>query len=140
MLDTTKDSMTCINHTGYCQPDGYGQRKYKGKVQLAHRVAYAEAHGLDVSTMGGVVQHSCDNPGCINPAHLSLGTQQSNTADRTQKDRSAHKVSLADAEYIRACWIKGKGGNTQVLAQRFSVGRTTISLIARSKMRVITSN
>lgn len=57
----------------------------------AHRVAYAVAHGR--LPAGRVVMHICDNPPCVNPTHLRLGTQQENQRDMIAKGRSgAHLI------------------------------------------------
>ena len=70
-------------------PSGYVQ--YAAKVDgrwtkvYAHRVAYQEAHGS--IPKGMLVCHTCDNPPCINPEHLFLGTQSDNMQDMTAKGR-----------------------------------------------------
>lgn len=128
--------MACVIHPGYKQPDGYGQKKYKKRVVLAHRLAYAQANGLDIFTMGGTVMHSCDNPSCVNPAHLSLGTMQLNADDCINKRRHSHSLSDSDVAYIRNNIIVGspsKPGNTEALASLFGVSRSAISLVARRK-------
>lgn len=72
-----------------CTPRGYGMvnlgRLADGTQQTtyAHRVAYVLAHG-DIPA-GMVVMHSCDTPACVNPAHLSLGTQADNVSDGVRK-------------------------------------------------------
>lgn len=59
---------------------------------------------------GMVVMHSCDNPRCINLAHLTLGTQSDNQKDAARKGRHSsvqkRKVTFADAEAIRGMTIK----------------------------------
>ena len=51
-----------------------------------HRVAW-EAHNAEPIPEGMVVMHTCDNPGCFNPAHLVLGTVAENNADKATKGR-----------------------------------------------------
>ena len=54
----------------------------------AHRFAYAMAHGVAIPDEL-VVRHRCDNPGCVRPEHLLLGTTADNVKDRTDRGRSA---------------------------------------------------
>lgn len=66
-------------------PRGYGQLRIHGRAWLAHRLAYC-------AYVGGpepkCVMHSCDNPSCVNPAHLSGGTQADNMRDMAAKGRN----------------------------------------------------
>lgn len=78
----------CWNWTGRLDRDGYGMvdgvlRKNYG--QRAHRVSYQIYKG-DIPN-GLVVLHSCDNPSCCNPDHLSVGTQADNVKDAQMKGR-----------------------------------------------------
>lgn len=129
----------CIEHPGYIGKNGYGQKKYRGKVVAAHRLAYALANGLDVFTMSGSVLHSCDNPVCVNPKHLRLGTHVENMRDRSERDRCASKLTLVDAEYIRANVVVGtrwSPGNVQELATKFVVHRKAIMDVVNGVSRV----
>lgn len=132
--------MSCIEHTGYLDKRGYGQKKYMGKVVFAHRLALATALGLDVFTMGGHVMHACDNPACINPEHLSLGTRDMNMLDMKHKQREFCKLTLEQADEIRMRYVPAVKGvnvsNTRALADEYNVHRSTITNVVSGKYRV----
>lgn len=79
----------CIEFQGYREKKGYG-RIGSGKTRRsAHREAYAVFHGLDMEALKGrVVMHTCDNPPCVNPDHLVLGTVADNNRDKAEKGRA----------------------------------------------------
>jgi hypothetical protein len=90
--------------------DGYGQVKYEGKMQLAHRIAYRLSFGE--IPKGKLVCHHCDNPPCCNPSHLFIGTDADNRRDMVQKGRERH----ANGSRIR----RAKFTESQVLEIRKS--------------------
>ena len=80
-------TLWCWEWTGGTQTEGYGNFKVNGKTQLAHRVSYVMHHGpLDRRE---VVLHSCDNRICVNPDHISKGSQLENMHDMMKKGRKA---------------------------------------------------
>lgn len=90
----------CVEHTqkGW---NGYGTKSVKvngvWRMGKLHRLAYCEAHGLSLDDIAGkVVMHTCDNPRCINPDHLVLGTQAQNNADRHAKGRDGNTRRVPD--------------------------------------------
>ncbi len=68
--------------------DGYGRIKIKGKTLLAHRVSWNIHFGQIPEEMN--VLHRCDNPPCVNPLHLFLGTVLDNVRDRDSKGRNGY--------------------------------------------------
>ena len=78
----------CWSWLGSADKDGYGQiwDGPAGKMKRAHNVS-AEIHLGPAN--GRVVMHSCDNPSCCNPAHLSYGSNADNVADKIAKNRHA---------------------------------------------------
>ena len=80
----------CWEWQGYLDRDGYGQLHInQTKVNKAHRLSY-EIHKGEISS-NLCVCHKCDNPKCVNPEHLFLGTHQDNIKDKVSKGRSKHK-------------------------------------------------
>ena len=73
--------------------DGYGAMqcslpgKKKGRY-LAHRLVYELEHDI-ILTPEQLILHSCDNPGCVNPRHLRVGTHEENVKDRQSRGRQA---------------------------------------------------
>ena len=77
----------CWIWTAYTKTDGYGQFKFDGKMRGAHRMAWLLTNGEIPDGM--LVCHTCDNPSCVNPNHLFLGTNQDNADDKMNKGRHA---------------------------------------------------
>ncbi len=75
---------TCFSPSG-----AYGHVRVRlddSSYRLLHRIAW-EAYNAEPVPEGLVVMHSCDNAGCFNPAHLSIGTQQQNIIDSVLRGR-----------------------------------------------------
>ncbi|HET7133953.1 MAG TPA: HNH endonuclease [Gammaproteobacteria bacterium] len=109
-----------------------GTRKY-----LAARVAWKLATGADPGTL--FVCHRCDNPGCVNPTHLFLGTDADNAADKVRKGRSLvgehnpfSKLSQNQVSEIRRrYWADGESQHD--LAAAFGVSRGAIANVVQGK-------
>ena len=75
-------------------PDGYGHFYLDGRLILAHRVALSWAQGVDIPGPEVKALHSCDNPPCVNPAHLRWGSDADNYRDMKDRGREAHAMGL----------------------------------------------
>jgi len=85
----------CWEWTAASQPKGYGRFKVNGRLVGAHRFSY-ELHYGPIPE-GLWVLHRCDNPKCVNPEHLFLGTRSDNMFDCARKDRLAvHNAPLGE--------------------------------------------
>lgn len=78
----------CWEWTKCRNPTNYGLINIDGSSRLAHRVAYS--HWVEPIPASTHVLHKCDNPPCINPEHLYLGTQQDNVRDRMVRGRQSY--------------------------------------------------
>jgi len=117
---------------------GYGQFQIGGKggpTKLAHRLAFEYANGRPPNE-GMVIMHSCDNPGCVNPSHLSEGTYRENTEDMVRKGRNCFHVAYGedsavaklmdeDVREIRAA----EGVTNASLGRKFGVSPSTIKAV-----------
>lgn len=107
-----------------------GGRNYE---MYSHVAAYINAHGH--FPRGLCVRHQCDNPGCINPVHLILGTHAENMADMASRGRAAKplaKITQADADEIRR--VLTTGVTQRELAQRYGLHQSTVSLISSGRI------
>ncbi len=77
----------CIRFTGHLDGEGYGRIMVARVKYMAHRLSYSINKGPIPD--GYVVRHKCDNPSCINPEHLEVGTQADNIADKVSRGRQA---------------------------------------------------
>lgn len=88
----------CWNWIGGKRPNGYGQIQQGGKgspTMSAHRASYTIHNGPVPE--GKVIMHTCDNRGCVNPAHLIVGTYRDNMQDMHQKGRAKPGRCLGEA-------------------------------------------
>ena len=115
---------------------GYGQLYILGKQILVHRISWMIYFGGIPD--GLCVLHKCDNPSCVNPKHLFLGTSQENAKDRDEKHRNAygerHGMSkLSEKEIIKIRKLRFDGYTIVKLGKIFGVDHTMISNICRNK-------
>ena len=129
---------------------GYGQFSIKHKMYKAHRIIFREYYGdsLDISDPTSpkqpmtVMHDICDNPGCVNPAHLRLGTHKENHIDKKLKSRSykptGEKHPKAKLNKQQVIEIKerytGAYGEQTALANEYNVDFRTINYIVNNKI------
>lgn len=89
----------CWQWSGSVTSKGYGRFSYNGKAERAHRVSWLLHFGPIPDGM--LVCHRCDNPGCVNPDHLFLGTAAENTMDMDAKGRRVNAPLTGDDHYAR---------------------------------------
>jgi len=127
-----KSSEGCWTWMGAHKPSGYGNVTYCYKVYSAHRMAYELTFGS--IPHGQFVLHHCDNPRCVNPSHLFLGTTVDNARDMLAKGREGNsKLDFAKATEIRRLYSLG-GIFQKELADLFGVHYSTISNIVKHKV------
>ncbi len=78
---------------------GYGLFGYRGHLERAHRMMWQLHHGEPA--LDFFVLHRCDNPSCVRPSHLFLGTHQDNMRDKVSKRRQTRGESVNTAKLTR---------------------------------------
>ena len=123
-------SLGCWEWTAAKTSSGYGEFWLGDKMVGAHRVSYE----LEFGTVpdGLFVCHTCDNPICVKPAHLFLGTHSDNMVDAVRKGRLSNipprRVKLTETQVLD---IREDSRVHSVIAKDYNVTRTTISEIKR---------
>lgn len=106
---------------------GYGKFGVTRRVwKLAHRVSWEMAYGPIPDE--GCVLHSCDNPPCVRPDHLFLGSKTDNAADRGAKGRTRNQGKKLTANQVREIRQAIHQGAVQArLAEKYRVSSQTIT-------------
>jgi len=131
-----KNEKNCWEWMSYKFKKGYGGFQIKTENLPAHRVAWVIAYGQIPDNL--CVCHQCDNPSCVNPNHLFLGTYEDNNQDRVRKGRSARVVGennpaakLNKLQVIEIRYLRKLGFSQKYIARIFNVGKSTIGRIDR---------
>lgn len=143
-VDTSEGTEACWTWLAVKNEKGYGRiwSLPHGRQIYAHRAAWE----LEVGPIGEglFVCHKCDNPACVNPAHLFLGTARENTRDATRKGRLVNppvrvgednrkaKLTEKQVQEIRCKYAEGCTQNK--LACEYGVAQAHISQVVLGKV------
>lgn len=127
----------CWLWTAGYSANGYGKLRVNGPLMGAHRLSYL-LHVGEIPD-GMCVCHRCDNPACVNPDHLFLGTHADNMKDKHKKgrcvgpDRKGSKNTRAKLTEKQVKGIRAANEARASLAKRYGVSCTTIYMIRSGK-------
>jgi predicted XRE-type DNA-binding protein len=127
----------CWEWQSTCDRDGYGTfGATPGETRKAHRIAYMLTFGIKL-TAEQLICHRCDNPRCVNPSHLFVGTPKDNMRDKANKGRcnqqrernNAAKLTPEIVAEMRV--MKAAGVQQRQIARRFGVSEALVSNVVR---------
>ena len=123
----------CWPWRGGVNRDGYGRIYFDGDTHNAHRAAWLITYGK--IPKGKFVCHRCDNPACVNPSHLFLGTATSNMEDRDAKGRQAkgEQCGLSKLTDEEIAVIRTSSDSCRVLGRKHGVHFSTIARARRGE-------
>ena len=120
----------CWEWAGYRDEFGYGRLKYAGRSWGAHRLSWTLTHGP--IPQGLHMLHRCDNPPCVRPDHLFVGTAKDNIHDAAHKGRwhlptNSVNPTRLDADKVRAIrQLAQTGMGNPAIAARYGVSRRMV--------------
>lgn len=134
----TADATECWLWLGRTGRGGYGIISWKGRNQRASRLSFELSNGPIPA--GALVCHACDNPACVNPAHLHLGTSQSNILEKYGRGRADDRkgdrhpmARLRPTDVLEIRRAAGCGHTHQQIAERFGISRQYAGKIIRGE-------
>lgn len=132
-FEKVKKSPSCWNWIANKNKKGYGRFWVNGRNEFAHRTSWRMLHGRVNFNLR--VLHRCDNPSCVNPKHLFLGTHADNGSDKAKKGRAARGEGNGNSK-LRAediYTIRNSRDSVSQLADAFGIDRTQIWNIRKRK-------
>jgi hypothetical protein len=135
--NVAKRESGCWEWTGWATSKGYGVMQMgRNKRMRAHRLSWVIANGLIAD--GQMVCHRCDNPRCVNPSHLFVGTAQDNNSDMAKKGRLVRSfgerngANVISAEVARSIYLDGR--EHRRIALEFGVSKALVAAIKQRKI------
>jgi len=134
--------MKKVNKTDGCwlwtaaKCNGYGHFGMNGKVYRSHRLSYEHYKGKIPDDL--IVRHKCDNPACVNPEHLELGTQKDNVQDCIMRGRKPEmptiiakgvkckKSNLTEDDVREIRILRGFGFTLKELKSKYNINEGSI--------------
>jgi hypothetical protein len=155
--DVSQRIDSCWLWTGSRDANGYGRFRMIAegldKSEQAHRLAFRLYVNPEIPS-GMCICHKCDNPSCVNPNHLFLGTHRDNTNDKVRKGRQCkgekraqimravsvkgeahYKAKLTDNDVREICRLRESGLCYREIAEIFNVDITTPHKIVKYGFR-----
>lgn len=129
------DETGCLEWTRHIDRRGYGTLKHKQKHRFAHRMMWEYKFGPIPEGMN--ICHKCDNPKCLNPNHLFVGTTQDNVSDKMVKGRfkpvtgERNGCAKLTADQIEAIRLDPRPQH--VIAKDYGISQSNVSLIKQGK-------
>jgi hypothetical protein len=121
----------CWEFSGAKNAQGYGRAKLDGKNIGAHRASYILKNGTILNGM--FVCHTCDNPSCIRPSHLFLGTHGENMIDMMKKNRGRIRfLSDEDKKEIKKLYDEGIPCND--ISKQFNTNNGIVGFIGKNML------
>jgi predicted XRE-type DNA-binding protein len=145
LMCRVKEENGCWNWQGTLLKSGlpYGSISFRAKAWLVHRLSWTHFNGQDIPE-GKLVLHTCDNPRCINPEHLYIGTHSENQLDTSRRNRRQNqdgdsnpnfKLKTNQIDEIRELLDSGTMKQKDIAAM-YDVSQSHISLIKNRKLRI----
>lgn len=133
----TANPDSCWNWTGAKKEQGYGIMSINHSIYKAHRISYFLNSGIRPDAL--FVCHSCDNPLCVNPNHLFLGTHTENMSDMVAKGRAdisgkakgekCGRSKLTETQVLEIRKLYSTGVEQSEICRQFSIAQASVSLI-----------
>jgi hypothetical protein len=124
----------CHECTSHCRTKaGYTVLRRNKKNIYLHRIVYEENYGEIPEGM--VVRHKCDNPACVNPEHLELGTQMDNVVDKMERGRQLRGEQIGNSKLSKEQVIEIYHSELSYkqIEEKYGISNAMVSLIKNKK-------